>query len=61
MESSKTLDTDRIGEKILTGLKISFEKLVKEKAKNDKDLIFEEDGKIVRIKAKDILEEYNYQ
>jgi len=56
-----SFDTDSIGEKILKGLQISFEKLVKEKAKNDKDLIFEENGEIVRIKAKDILEEYNYQ
>jgi len=57
MESYKTIDTDNLGEKILKGLQISFEKMVKEKAKNDKDLIFEENGEIVRIKAKDILEE----
>jgi len=61
MESYKTIDTENLGEKILKGLQISFEKLVKEKAKNDKDLIFEENGEIVRIKAKEILEEYNYQ
>ena len=61
MESSKTFDTNIIGEKILKGLQISFEKLVKEKAKNDEDLIFGENGKIIRVKAKDILEEYNYQ
>jgi len=61
MESSKTFDSDIIEEKILKGLQISFEKLVKEKAKNDEDLIFGENGKIIRVKAKDILEEYNYQ
>jgi len=59
MESYKTFDTDSIGEKILKGLQISFEKLVKEKAQNDEDLIFGENGEIVRIKAKDILKEYN--
>ena len=62
MESHKpTIDTDILTEKILKGLQISFEKLVKEKAKNDDDLIFSENGNIVRIKAKDILKEYNYQ
>jgi len=55
MESDKTFDSLR--EKILKGIQISFEKLVKEKAKNDEELIFEENGKIVRIKAKDILKE----
>jgi len=57
MESSKTFDTIIIEEKILKGIQISFEKLVKEKAKSDEDLIFEENGEIVRIKAKDILME----
>ena len=58
MESYKTtIDTEILTEKILKGLQISFEKLVKEKAMNDKELIFEENGKIVRIKAKEILKE----
>ena len=58
MESNKTtVDTEILTEKILKGIQISFEKLVKEKAKNDEELIFEENGKIVRIKAKDILKE----
>ena len=61
MESSETFDTDSIGEKILKGLEISFEKLVKEKAKSDEDLIFSENGEIVRVKAKDILKKFNYQ
>ena len=55
METDKTFDN--LKEKILKGLQISFEKLVREKAKDDEELIFEEDGKIVRIKAKDILKE----
>ena len=55
MESDKTFD--RLREKILKGIQISFEKLVKEKAKNDDELVFSEDGKIVRIKAKEILKE----
>ena len=50
-------DTDILTEKILKGIQISFEKLVKEKAKNDEELIFSENGQIIRIKAKDILKE----
>ena len=61
MGADKTFDIDSLREKIFKGLQISFEKLVKEKARNDEELIFEENGKIVRIKAKDILKEYNYQ
>jgi hypothetical protein len=59
MESNKTVDLDVLREKILKGLQISFETLVKEKAKNDEELIFEENGQIVRVKAKDILKEMN--
>ena len=55
MESDKTIDILR--EKIQKGIQISFDKLVKEKAKNDEELVFSENGKIVRIKAKDILKE----
>ena len=61
METPKAFDADSIIEKILKGLEISFEKLVKEKAKNDEELVFSENGEIVRIKAKDILHEFNYQ
>ena len=61
MGTDKTFDTDIIREKILKGLEISFEKLVKEKAKNDEELVFSENGEIVRVKAKDILHEFNYQ
>jgi len=57
MGKDKTFDTDILTEKILKGIQISFEKLVKEKAKNDEDLIFEENGKIIRKKAKEILAE----
>ena len=57
MGQDKLFDTDVLTEKILKGIQISFEKLVKEKAKDDEELIFEENGKIVRIKAKNILKE----
>ncbi len=43
--------------KITEGLKRSFEKLVIEKAKEDGELIFCEDGKIIRVKAKELLKQ----
>jgi len=57
MASDKTFDTDILREKILKGIQISFEKLVKEKARDDEELIFSENGQIVRIKAKELLKE----
>ncbi|MDP2385191.1 MAG: hypothetical protein Q8M29_02355 [Bacteroidota bacterium] len=41
--------------KIAEGLKKSFDKLVREKASVDGELIFSENGKIVRVKAKELL------
>jgi hypothetical protein len=43
-------------EKILSGLDLSFQKLVIAKEKMDGELIFSENGQIVRIKAKDLKE-----
>ena len=40
-------------EKILKGLRLSFERLVKEKQKNNGILVFSKDDKIIFIKAKD--------
>jgi hypothetical protein len=44
-----------LAQKISKGLDIAFEKLVREKAKNDEELIFSENGKIIKVKAKDLL------
>lgn len=50
----KTNVNDPFVEKIMAGLKVSFEKLVDRYKKNDDELILSENGKIVRVKAKDI-------
>lgn len=42
---------------IAEGLKLSFKKLLIEKAKEDGELIFCEDGKIIRVKAKELLKQ----
>ncbi len=47
--------TDSLFEKLNKGLKLSYQKLVRDKAKEDGELIFCEDGKIIRVKAKDLL------
>ena len=41
-------------EKLIEGLELSFKKLVQQKIKEDAELVFSENGKIVRIKAKDL-------
>ena len=46
---------EEIKEKLLLGLAISFKKLVQQKALTHGELIFSKEGKIVRIKARDLL------
>ena len=38
--------------KVAKGLKLAFERLVKESAKNDDYLVFSKNGKIVKVKAR---------
>ena len=44
-------------QKISEGLRLSFEKLIRDKAKEDGDLFFCEDGKIIHVKAKELLKQ----
>ncbi len=48
-------------DKIFAGLKLSFERLVKAKAKEDGVLVFSENGKIVKVKARDLEKEMEAQ
>lgn len=41
-------------ENILKGIELSFEKLLTSKKKEDADFVFSKNGKIIRVKAKDI-------
>lgn len=43
-----------IRERILKGLSVAFQRLVVQKEKNGEELVFSEDGKIVKIKASKI-------
>lgn len=51
MEQNKIIE---LKSKILKGLEISYQRLVLAKKKDDKELIFSHQGKIIKIKAKDI-------
>ncbi|MBC6109925.1 hypothetical protein ACFOG5_07880 [Pedobacter fastidiosus] len=43
-----------IREKIRNGLNLAFEKLVAQKKKNSGVFVFSDQGKIIKVKAKDI-------
>jgi hypothetical protein len=47
-------EVDSLREKIVKGIRLSHERLVAQKKKEDGELVFEKDGKIVAVKARDI-------
>jgi len=49
-----TTDNSIIREKIRNGLSLALKKLVAYKAKNDGYMVFSDQGKIVKVAAKDI-------
>ena len=50
-------NTKSLSDRVSEGLDRAFEKLVIEKAKEDGELIFCEDGKIIKVKAKELLKQ----
>ena len=50
---SKT-ESDQLLNKITEGVKLSIHRLVEKTKKENGELVFSKDGKIVRIKARDI-------
>lgn len=40
--------------KILAGIELAFEKLVETKSREDGELVFSKDGKIVKVKAREL-------
>ncbi len=42
-------------EKILSGFELAYKKLIQRKSNEDGELIYSQNGQIVRIKAKDLL------
>lgn len=43
-----------IREKILQGLELAFQRLVEQKKREDEELVFSKDGKIYKVKARDL-------
>ncbi len=44
-----------LSEKIIKGLELTFERLLAAKRKEDGEFVFSENGKIIRIKARDYI------
>lgn len=47
-------DIKELEEKILEGVALAYEKLVEQKKKEDGELVFSREGKIVVVKARDL-------
>ncbi len=50
----KANEINRLRKRILEGIDLAYRKLVEAKSQEDGELIFSKDGKIIRIKARDI-------
>ena len=49
-----TSESDQLVEKITEGVMLSIQRLIERTKKEDGELVFSRDGKIVRIKARDL-------
>ena len=47
-------ETDQLLDKITEGVKLSIRRLIERTKKEDGELVFSENGKIVRVKARDL-------
>jgi hypothetical protein len=50
----RSVETNDLKKKILSGIELAFKKLVETKSKEDGELVFSKDGKIIKIKARDL-------
>jgi hypothetical protein len=53
------VDVAELSEKIIKGLELSFDKMLIQKQKQNEELVFERNGKIVFVKAEDLIKERN--
>jgi len=47
-------DLQELEEKILEGITLAYQKLVEQKKKEDGELVFSQNGEIIRVKARDL-------
>ena len=48
------IDIKQLEKKILEGIALAYQKLVEQKKKEDGELVFSQNGKIIIVKAKDL-------
>ena len=53
-----TSETDQLLDKITEGVKLSIRRLIERTKKEDGELVFSKNGKIVRVKARDLNTDY---
>lgn len=51
---NEVIDINELEKKILEGIALAYQKLVEQKKKEDGELVFSQDGKIVVVKARDL-------
>ncbi len=47
-------DIQELEDKILEGIALAYQKLVEQKKKEDGELVFSQNGEIIRVKARDL-------
>ena len=47
-------ESDQLVDKITTGVKLAIQRLIERTKKEDGELVISKDGKVVRIKARDL-------
>jgi len=50
----KSSEISKLRKRILTGIDLAFKRLIETKSKEDSELVFSKDGKIIRVKAREI-------
>jgi hypothetical protein len=49
------MENEEIKERILAGLDLTFERLLHDKSREDRVLVYARDGKIIPVKAKELI------
>ena len=47
--------------KIIKGIELAYKKLLIEKQKDDSELVFSQNGKIVKVKARDLINQNEHE
>jgi hypothetical protein len=50
----KSAEIKKMKKQILAGIELAFKKLIETKSREDGELVFSKDGKIVKVKAREL-------